>query len=164
MPNWCQNEVSITAHKGRGEAEGFVNYVLERSEISGDVTNYFSFNKIIPMPDELRGTTSPTKIVSQEQYDTARDLDLSITQEMSDSLKSKYGWDNWYDWAIRNWGVKWNTDCDTFEIDDFGGLEYKFETAWGPPTRIYIHLVAQFPELDISWVYKEEGSRMAGWL
>ena len=61
MPNWCQNEVRVYA-EDRGKAEAFVGFVRD-----GD--NYFSFNKIMPLPDELKGTRSPIDIVSQEEYD-----------------------------------------------------------------------------------------------
>ena len=59
MPNWCQNEVTVQA-EDRGKAEAFVDFVRD-----GD--NYFSFNKIVPIPKELKGTRSPADIVSQEE-------------------------------------------------------------------------------------------------
>mgnify|MGYP003135170709 FL=1 len=61
MPNWCQNEVRIYA-EDRGRAEAFVNFVR-------DGNNYFSFDKIIPMPSDLKGHSSPSRIVSQIKED-----------------------------------------------------------------------------------------------
>jgi hypothetical protein len=161
MPNWCQNEVTVQA-SDRGKAEVFVGFVRDRD-------NYFSFNKIIPMPDELQGTRSPADIVSQEEYDSwVDDTNLGvgkpITQEMSDRFKKEYGYDNWYDWANANWGTKWETDCPEVTIDDWGGVEYKFDTAWGPPGPIYDALQELFPKLNISWFYREDGMQTAGWL
>ena len=162
MPNWCQNEVTVTA-KDRGKAEAFVGFVR-----NGD--NYFSFNKIIPMPKELNGTRSPAKIVSQEEYDERTEATSSLdggrplTQELSDRFKKEYGYDNWYDWTNANWGTKWDTDCEDVSIDDFGGVEYMFDTAWSPPEPIYHALKELFPKLEISWFYREDGMQIAGWL
>jgi len=157
MPNWCQNEVRVTA-KDRGKAEAFVGFVRD-----GD--NYFSLNKIMPMPDELKGTRSPMDIVSQEEYDSNLNQENKpITQEMSNRFKKEYGHDNWFDWSQDNWGTKWDVDCEEVHIDDWGEVEYRFDTAWGPPEPIYKHLRELFPKLNISWFYREDGMQIAGWL
>tara|TARA_Y100000296_G_C5169952_1_gene256736 strand:- start:1808 stop:2293 length:486 start_codon:yes stop_codon:yes gene_type:complete len=161
MPNWCQNEVTVQAND-RGKAEAFVEFVREGN-------SYFSFNKIVPMPKELKGTRSPTDIVTQEEYDSwVDDTNLGvgkpITQEMSDRFKKEYGYDNWYDWTNANWGTKWDTDCPEVHIGDFGEVRYSFDTAWSPPEPIYKHLTKLFPKLNISWFYKEEDNQLAGWL
>ena len=164
MPNWCQNEVTVQA-EDRGKAEAFVDFVRD-----GD--NYFSFNKIVPIPKELKGTRSPADIVSQEEYDKyvpkseyiESGIGRPITQEMSDRFNKEYGYDNWYDWCNANWGTKWETDCEEVSIDDFGGVEYRFDTGWGPPESIYDALTELFPKLNISWFYREDGMQTAGWL
>ena len=161
MPNWCQNEVTVTA-TDRGKAEAFVDFVR-------DGENYFSFDRVIPMPEELKGTSSPSTIVTQEEYDSWVDdtnygIGKPITQEMSDRFKKEYGYDNWYDWTNTNWGTKWDTDCEEVEIHDDGLVRYNFDTAWGPPEPIYDVLKELFPKLEISWFYREEGMQMAGYL
>ena len=161
MPNWCQNEVTVTA-TDRGKAEAFVDFVR-------DGENYFSFDRVIPMPEELKGTSSPSTIVTQEEYDSWVDdtnygIGKPITQEMSDRFKKEYGYDNWYDWTNANWGTKWETDCEEVEIHDDGLVRYNFDTAWGPPEPIYDVLKELFPKLEISWFYREEGMQMAGYL
>jgi hypothetical protein len=157
MPNWCQNEVTVTA-TDRGKAEAFVGFVRD-----GD--NYFSFNRIVPMPDELKGTRSSVDIVSQEEYNANQNQNnRAITQEMSDRFKKEYGCDNWYDWANDNWGTKWDADCEEVHIGDFGEVEYKFDTASGPPEPIYKALRELFPKLNISWFYREDSMRQTGWL
>ena len=72
-------------------------------------------------------------------------------------------WD--YDWCIENWGTKWspsNVRIDPTEGDEL--LEYRFDTAWGPPKGIYDHLHKEFPSLSISWFYNEPGVEFAGYL
>jgi len=162
MPNWCQNEVTVQA-ADRGKAEAFVDFVRYGE-------NYFSFDRVIPMPKELKGTRSPTRILPQEEYDEWTEVTSSleggkpITQEMSDRFKKEYGCDNWYDWANDNWGTKWDADCEEVHIGDFGEVEYKFDTAWGPPEPIYKALLELFPKLKINWFWREDSMRQAGWL
>ena len=164
MPNWCQNEVTVQA-EDRGKAEAFVDFVRD-----GD--NYFSFNKIVPIPKELKGTRSPADIVSQEEYDKyvpkseyiESGIGRPITQEMSDRFNKEYGHDNWHDWTTDNWGTKWETDCREVNIDDFGGVTYEFDTAWSPPEQIYYRLKELFPKLEIDWFYRVDDAKVSGWL
>lgn len=155
MPNWCGNEVNIS---------GKVEDVAKLEILVADKEVPFSFNKIIPMPEELRGTISPTRIVSQEEYDNfklSKDDELlgvgkPITQEMSDRFKKEYGNDNWYDWSNRNWGTKWNVSGGVKETFGDGEIIYKFDTAWCPPEGIYMELSNQFPDVDITWIWEDE--------
>ena len=52
MPNWCFNQVTFTGTSG--DIENLVAQL--ESEMS-----HFDFNKVIPMPQELAGITSPVK-------------------------------------------------------------------------------------------------------
>ena len=163
MPNWCMNEVTITTVTDE-EAEAFMESIKD-----GD--NHFSFNKIKPMPKELKGTRSPADIVSQREYDSWVEhpdnidsgLGKPITQEMSNRLKKEYGYDNWYDWCVDNWGTKWDVDCGEGDWWE-NTISYEFDTAWSPPEGIYNALVKQYPNLEISWFYREDGMQQAGWL
>ena len=145
--------------------------------------NEFSFQEIIPMPKELLNTTSPVTIYeTQEELDkhleeiqekyTDKDSNLHYykslanqaqTREYSDSLKKMYGADNWYDWANDNWGTKWDTN-EAYIQDDGWLLRYDFTTAWCPPQPICHALRDMFPDLTISWFYREDGMEMSGYL
>ena len=89
----------------------------------------------------------------------------SITQKISDEYVKKYGFDNWYDWAVENWGVKWapNSENVVSEIGE-NWAKFEFDTPWNPPEPIVGKLRDLFPELTISWFYKEPGMQLAGWL
>jgi hypothetical protein len=105
-----------------------LNAFKEKAKISGkneegEETNIiFSFESLLPMPPELRNSTSPVRIVSQAEYDQAvKDREkalvenpksgwlysLPLTAEMQHDLLKKFGFDNWYDWATTTWGTKW---------------------------------------------------------
>ena len=114
----------------------------------------------VPMPKELESTTSPARIVSEEEYikqmkanETAKHKTYPITEERSKYLTDKYGFNNWYDWAYHNWGTKWG--CYDNEYDDG---TYRFTSAWGPVDDSILERFAK----DIptfSYSYEEE----TGW-
>lgn len=95
--------------------------------------------------------------------------------------KEKYGYSDWYDWSIANWGTKWNA-CDpelidfrpdTLELERHGGskkikiapgdeikegyLHYKFMTAWSPAEPVIAKMSKLFPNLLFEAVFEEEG-------
>ena len=209
MPNWCQNEVTITGDEeklnelkelvrepdpyhgrctdtfkwvhneetGKGEAIELPDHCKHDDPIYKDTCDKryheFSFNNIIPMPEELRGTSSPTNVVdTQEEVDKwkeehpkwdAMGTGRPITKKEHAKLLTKHKFDNWYDWANANWDTKWDASEVYFQ-DDGWMLRYEFDTAWNPPEAICHALREKFPDLNISWFFREDGMEMAGYL
>lgn len=130
------------------------------------------------MPSELKNTTSPTRIVSEEEYkkekakldaviakkeedrtpEERRMCSLPITKEMQKEYLKKYGCDNWYDWAIRNWGTKWGA----YDITDWEGDTITFFTAWSVPEPVYEELSNLFPKAEFEVKYADEGGGWCG--
>ena len=61
----------------------------------------------LPMPEQLRNTQSPAKIVDENKYfnfinnpNDSEDLSKAITAKMQAQFIKDYGTDNWYDWAF----------------------------------------------------------------
>ncbi len=181
MPNWCQNEVEINGSKE--EISKFLELVTEK----------FDFDKIIPMPKELENTTSGSNgsIEYQALYGTEKELAIILNyswveaknrEELIEFLKNKdkdyiiegekyknnidkYGYTTWYEWSIENWGTKWSLSDENYIVDQNDEyISFEFDTAWSPPEGIYTKLVELFPELNISWFYKEPGMQISGWL
>ena len=76
MPNHCYNYLEAPD----GDLSLIADYFsTEKREYSDLPDVFLDFQKIVPMPKELEGTTSP-----------------------SDGP-------NWYDWSVENWGTKWNS-------------------------------------------------------
>ena len=170
MPNWCSNRVRVCLKEGDN-----VEDMKEFKElVKGENGRPFSFNSIIPMPEELHTVQSPVRIMTEEEIEEYKKKHsdsewmigtLPITKEYSDELLEKYGDNNWYDWCINNWGVKW--DCaDGTITEEFADLEltYRFDTPWGPPQEIYNYLEARFPKIHIQWFWDEPGMEQAGYL
>jgi hypothetical protein len=87
-----------------------------------------------PMPEELVNTSSPARVVSQEEYDKQMEKNKTddfksypLTIDRQKMLLDLYGADNWYDWSHKNWGTKWG--CYD---NDYSHGTYGFTTAWGP--------------------------------
>jgi len=172
MPNNTTNRLEVNASKS--EFEKIKKFVKSKEVIEGKKTiNALDFNNIIPMPEELKNVTSPVHIVSQAEYDKAviqRDKDikekkhewsistLPLTKEMQEDYLKKYGSDNWYDWAVKNWGTKWGA----YDISKWEGQELKFFTAWSPPLPVIEKLSKKFPKAVFILRYADEGGSFVG--
>ena len=150
MPNWCQNNVTISGDEKKVKA--FVKFVSSKQ-------SKFDFNKIYPMPKELEGTVSGSE-----------DLKSDEQKANSELWKVEFGADNWYDWRNMHWGTKWELNSDDIEVEDEGDyVEYSFDTAWSPPLGILEELNRKFhfkkdEDLHIQWHYREDGVGFTGYL
>lgn len=141
MPNWVYNNISVE--------EKYAEKLQEIVKNGGICETYR------PIPRILKESTqSPTKIVSVEEYiesrernKTAKYKTFPITQELSDTYKKLYGYDNWYDWSNINWGTKWgecHPDCD--------GAVYSYSTAWSPLSfELLKELAKDIPNFRYDW-------------
>ncbi len=157
MPNHVSNILKI---------EGDSKKVSEVLEILKDEEEGITFDKFLPMPEELVGTSAPSRIVSQREYDEAKELleyklasgekvlntSLPLTREMQKELIEKYGSDNWYDWAYRNWGTKWGA-YDGYQLSENSLF---FLSAWSTPHKAMINLSTKYPEVIIKIEYADE--------
>ena len=175
MPNWCSNRVTVWSDS-QDEYNEFKEFVgkeftgTDKDDVPWSSYQPFSFEAILQMPEELRNVQSPVTIATKEEMEEYkekwnRDYCPYITQEESDRLDELYDNNNWYDWSIENWGVKW--DCSDVQIEDqpsYLEIKYTFDTPWGPQQEIYNLLEAKFPEVHISWFWDEPGMELAGYL
>jgi hypothetical protein len=128
---------------------------------------YIDFHKVAPLPEELKETTSPVKIISQEEYykQEARiasgDLEehekrfgvsRGITKEMSVQFINKYGFNNWYDWQRNAWGTKWNA----YNQEHLENGDIKFKTAWSTPARLIQTLSEKYPDATFKVRFADE--------
>jgi hypothetical protein len=179
MPNHITNRVCFIGKKET------VNKLLEticNTERGNECV--IDFNKIIPMPEELRHVTSPPRIVSKKEYEkemieyecrrsnpTKEDkmigITHSITQEMRDDYIKRFGASDWYDWSRNNWGTKWNayTQSNVEIIDTNSGCveaRISFQTAWFCPLPVIEELSKQFLDvhIEIKWADEDFGSNV----
>ena len=142
MPNYCSNVVEIQGPQ----------HILKTL-----VEHRLDFMKIHPYPKELDITAG------REGADDSPEQKALVAAEES-NLK-RYGYRNWYDWCVNNWGTKWNAggDNDAMQVDydeDVGnqGIAlFQFDTAWAPPLGVLEKLMETHPELSIECRYHEPG-------
>jgi len=160
MPNHITNRLTIIG------TEEQVKQV--RGAIKGEREDQFiDFNKIAPIPKELENTTSPTRIISQEEYDIqelkiANDdltenernwgISRGLTQKLAIEYKKKFGHSDWYGWQNANWGTKWNA-YEQCSIDED---VIEFQTAWSTPFSLLVNLSLMFPEVTFEVRYADE--------
>ena len=64
-----------------------------------------------------------------------------------------YGAINWYDWALRNWGSKWNGGKTEITDTENEQVILEFETPWAPPGGI---IEALSKVADFKWIFDGE--------
>jgi hypothetical protein len=176
MPNWCENTLTISlledTEESRKQLKDFSERIKDKEEV-------FNISKIFPIPTELIGTTAPSRIVANKdyeeihkkevaQYERAKKQNIgivesySISKNMSKALIKKYGYDNWYNWCISNWGTKWDVSESSLVSNKKNKLVYYFNTAWSPPLQAIEKISESFPLLKFSIEYIEEGAGFRG--
>ena len=141
MPNWCNNNL-VLEHDDPAMIQRAFD-ALERGEF---------LSEFIPVPEELKivaGMVSDPDAQKKLEEDTARNLET-------------FGYGNWYDYCVGEWGTKW--DCGEQGASDIhpGGkmLHTFFDTAWAPPINAYEKLVEM--GFRVEAMYYEPGMGYAG--
>jgi len=180
MPNHTANNVTITGPK---------DTVLAFTTMAKNTSQDFSLNSFLPIPSELKNTTSPVRIMSQSEiddmwtewrkkkeskcdtgpmglhsYEKDAPFGLGITQETYYTLVKKYGVSNWYDWCLINWGTKW--DC--YNVGEWGvdsetsAATIYYETAWSPITIFWQTISQKYPDCEFRHEFADEGGEFLG--
>jgi len=140
MPNWCDNQITITGDKS-------VIDKIEKIVKEEDKSDIGFLQFLHPMPKQLEDTTSPSSSADKPQ-------------------PMVEGFDNWYDWRTDNWCTKWEV-CEFYGVDRKDDtISFAFSSAWAPPTGAYTHFITSMAEknLDVSLkaYYYEGGCDFAG--
>ena len=142
MPNWCANSV-VLKHKD----PTFIARARAAAEKDG------LLNEFIPVPKDLKET------IAGSFGDTEEQKQLEIQEAYN--IKN-YGYSNWYDFCVNEWGTKW--DVESYEGENTqveqGVLQFGFDSAWSPPIGIYEELIQQ--GYDVRAYYYEPGMGYVG--
>jgi hypothetical protein len=146
MPNWCDNQVSIT---GPNSVINKIEKIVKEEKDSGGLLNF-----MFPRPTELDDTTSPAP------------RETKADKLKSKSLIEKYGHDNWYDWSCDNWGTKWDIN-EFYGVDRQGDtISFSFSSAWSPPIGAYetfiMNMSEQKQDVSVKAYYYEGGCDFMG--
>ena len=169
MPNWVYNGLTIEGNPEQVKAlitqmnKPFTYSIEPNGDLSYSVkeTKYvnpvFAFYNIYSYKDAG---------IADEVYHSQPPHNPDIT--MKDWFK--FETNDWYNFNIRNWGVKWdvavqegdeypNTNMEETENGENHVVHYNFETAWGRPLPAIQKLSSQYPTLLFTLSYEEE----TGW-
>ena len=145
MPNWCNNNISIT---GPNSVIDKIEKIVKEddSHKENGLLNFFH-----PMPKELEGTTSPSSSAKKPQ-------------------PMVEGFDNWYDWRVENWGTKWEL-CEFYGVDrqyhseqneGESTITFGFDSAWSPPINAYEQFLRDNEDCSLKAWYYEGGCDFMG--
>ena len=135
MPNWCDNQVTIT---GPDSVIDKIEKIAKEEKGAGGLLNFFH-----PMPKELEVTTSPSSSAKKPQ-------------------PMIEGFDNWYDWRCENWSTKWDVN-EFYGVDRQGDtISFGFSSAWSPPIGAYEKFLDKNEDCSLKAYYYEGGCDFMG--
>lgn len=121
MPNWCNNTVELSHENPE---------MMARAVKSFNDGSFLA--EFVPVPEDLQ-------IVAG--YVGEGDAQKNL-EEQEKANEAKYGYKNWYDYCVNEWGTKW--DIEPYEpvtLQEDGRLTMSFDSAWSPPTQAYEKLL-----------------------
>jgi hypothetical protein len=110
-------------------------------------------NAVVPVPASLQ-------IVAGRVSDPAEQKKLE--EDTAYNLR-EYGYGNWYDFCVNEWGTKWDVGgngCDAERDEDGLGFSAPFDSAWAPPVGVCQALVEQ--GFEVTLYYYEPGMAYCG--
>ena len=138
MPNWCDNNITITG------PNSVIDKIEKITKDEDGLLNYF-----YPMPKELDNTTSPAP--------------KDKPQPKIDGFDNWYDWrvDNWSTkWDVNEFfGVERHNLIDSL---DESTITFAFSSAWAPPIGAYEHFINENSNVSIRASYFEGGCDFMG--
>lgn len=137
MPNWCSNGITL-----RHADPAMIDRVIKGKE--------GLLMELLPTPKDLVDTVSG---FMGEDKQAAHEAQQRANIE-------KYGYKDWYDWNINNWGTKWDFALENVERVDANTVTAAFDSAWAPPITAYEQLMDL--GFEITAYYYEPGMAFVG--
>lgn len=168
MPNWTSNHLTVTGEQT--EIDRFVADTMNDNGVRAILPN------IIPQPDILTGTISPTptntpnenwKTLVKNGEMTSDEYDFlvhenTIKVQQAEQAREATGYTNWYDWQVANWGVKWGDTATTIIDSGDGYVTFRFDTPWSPAITGFTKVAQKYPTLTFTLLYEGEGFEFIG--
>ena len=151
MPNWCECRLDVS-----GPEDVLARFKdAAKSKAGSEEELVFSLQSLVPTPQALLDT------VSGYLGDTPEQAALESQQKEN---REKYGAPTSYEWRVRKWSTKWDTNATYWFSETPTELQTFFDTAWAPPINAIVSIARQFPELVFHLVYAEGGCDFSGGL
>jgi len=149
MPNWVSNQINITGPKeelDRLQKQAATPYQTKSSVLTEDGFEWVDAEN----QEELSfwNFVSPDESILEEYFgpEANKTLEQALRHETN----------HWYDWNVRNWGVKWDASyVGVTQVSDTE-IAYTFETPWDAVVPVFLKMVEEYPALDFEYRYLEE--------
>ena len=151
MPNWCDNQVTIT---GPNSVIDKIEKIVkeESNNAENGLLQFFH-----PMPKELLDTEAGPIAKTKAEKDERK------------ARKLEFGAENWYDWRVNNWSTKWEV-CEFYGVDrqhlndslDESMITFGFSSAWSPPIGAYEQFLSDNENCSLKTYYYEGGCDFMG--
>lgn len=138
MPNWCNNGITL-----RHADPAMIDRVVKGKD--GLLMEF------LPTPQELLDTTAGSFGDDEKQR--------ALEAQQAENVR-KYGFKDWYDWNIANWGTKWDFALENVDRPDANTVTAAFDSAWSPPIDAYNKLMELGFEVEA--MYYEPGMCFVG--
>ena len=151
MPNWCANTITISHD----------DMAMMKRVVKG-YNQHRLLDEFIPVPLELKeGAMNMDELQKIRNWEYKKELD-AVREQLN---KKYFGYKDWYDFSVANWGTKWDIGRDgspTMLIKDIKNkaVTFSFDSAWCPPIGAYEKLVDM--GFSITAYYFEGGMGFCG--
>ena len=132
------------------------NWCNNSIRIIGD---YDTLVQLKPVVDSGEGFLQAIKPMPKELGETVKGSGDELQTTEYD------GHTNWYDWAVANWGTKWDPEVHLEYVDNGDGtaeITGWFDTAWSPPIEALHSLSQDWDSCYIELFYHESGMCFVG--
>lgn len=141
MPNYCSNYATLRHDDYK---------MITRAKTA--FKDRRLLDEFIPVPKELTDTMAGSYGDEDKQQ---------ALLEQTKNNREKFGYGNWYDFCIGEWGTKWDVgDEHGVVAESDHELTVSFESAWAPPLEAYNKLLDL--GFDVVAFYYEPGMAFAG--
>ena len=142
MPNWCANNIEL-----RHEDPAMIARAVDAFK-RGEFLQEF-----VPVPQPLKDTVAGSFGDTEQQ---------ALLEAQTMNNLSTYGYANWYDFCVGEWGTKWDIGGDgQSDVHPDGKMMHaSFDSAWSPPVGAYEKL--EQLGFRVNAMFYESGMAFAG--
>lgn len=147
---------SLSVHKNDDLTVGEVIKGLNETIHTNELLNMLLYKNIIDLSMTLADARKRVRelLADEERRNQYSHTTIEYLDAMENSLnlKEQYGYYSWRDWAVSNWGTKWDRPYTDYEIIDESEIEdsdehlliIRMDTAWSCPEPIIIALAQKY--------------------
>lgn len=153
MPNWCYNLVEIEGKKE--EVIRFLNDLIAKPQI------------ICREELNIEHMSDAEKLVELERLKNLEKECVTYSKIMPQPDSVLLGKEPWYDWRLKNWGVKWDISDlevstikdaidEASECDDYCHTSFDYDTPWCAPEQFYAYATLHY-DIEVTLSSEEPG-------